>query len=171
MATMQKITSNLWFDDQAEEAAQFYTGIFKNSRITRVTRYGKEGQEIHKRPPGSVMTVEFEIAGQQFVGLNGGPIFKFNEAVSFIINCESQDEVDDYWNKLKAGGDPAAQQCGWLKDKYGLSWQVVPTRLTALLRDPDQQKADRVMKAMLQMKKLDIKKLEEAYEGKTMQHA
>jgi predicted 3-demethylubiquinone-9 3-methyltransferase (glyoxalase superfamily) len=171
MATMQKITSNLWFDNQAEEAAQFYTGIFKNSRITKVTRYGNEGQEIHKRPPGSVMTVEFELEGRQFVGLNGGPLFKFNEAVSFIINCESQDEIDDYWNKLTAGGDPAAQQCGWLKDKYGLSWQVVPTRLAELMRDPNQQKADRVMKVMLQMKKLDIKKLEQAYEGKTMQHA
>src|SRR5258706_16409780 len=121
----QKITSNLWFDNQAEEAANFYTSIFKKSRKLRTTYYGKEGQEIHKMPEGSVMTVEFEIEGQKYVALNGGPLFKFNEAVSFIVNCESQDEIDYYWEKLIPGGDKNAQVCGWLKDRFGLSWQIV----------------------------------------------
>jgi predicted 3-demethylubiquinone-9 3-methyltransferase (glyoxalase superfamily) len=165
MATMQKITSNLWFDNQAEDAATFYTTVFNNSRITKTTHYGKEGQEIHHRPPGSVMTVEFEIEGQQFIALNGGPIFTFNEAVSFVINCESQEEVDYYWTKLNEGGDPKSQQCGWLKDKFGLSWQVVPTILPKMLADADVQKKERVMKVMLQMKKLDIDKLKQAYMG------
>lgn len=165
MATMQKITSNLWFDNQAEEAANFYIGIFKNSRILRISHFGKEGQEIHKMPEGTVMTIEFELEGQQFVGLNGGPIFKFNEAVSFIVNCDNQQEVDYYWEKLTAGGDARSQQCGWLKDKYGLSWQVVPTVLTDLMLDKDKEKAGRVMNAMLQMKKIDIQTLEEAYKG------
>ena len=165
MATMQKITTNLWFDNQAEEAANFYVGIFKNAGILKTSRYGDEGQEIHHMPPGSVMAIEFQLEGQRFVGLNGGPIFKFSEAISFIVNCESQDEVDFYWEKLNEGGDANAQQCGWLKDKFGLSWQVVPTILTEMLTDKDHQKSERVMKAMLQMKKIDIKKLEEAYDG------
>ena len=163
MATMQKITSNLWFDSQAEEAAKYYVSIFKNSKIGRVSRYGKEGFEIHQRPAGSVMTVEFTLEGQTFVALNGGPHFKFNEAISFIVNCETQDEIDYYWNKLSEGGDPNAQQCGWLKDKYGLSWQVVPTMLDDMAADPDSKKSDAVMRALLKMKKLDIRKLEEAY--------
>lgn len=160
---MQKITSNLWFDTQAEEAAKYYVSIFKNSKIGRVSRYGKEGYEIHGRPAGSVMTVEFNLEGQTFVALNGGPHFKFNEAISFIVNCETQNEIDYYWNKLSEGGDPKAQQCGWLKDKFGLSWQVVPTIIDDMVADPDSRKSGAVMKALLQMKKLDIQKLKEAY--------
>jgi len=168
MKTTQKITSNLWFDRQAEEAARFYTGIFKNSKILNITRYGKEGFDIHKMPEGTVMTVEFTIEGQEFVALNGRPVFQFNEAVSFIINCTDQQEVDYYWQKLSDGGDPRSQQCGWLKDKFGLSWQVVPVRLPELLKDKDREKSGRVMKALLQMKKIDIHVLEEAYEGHVM---
>lgn len=162
MATMQKITSNLWFDTQAEEAAKYYVSIFKNSKIGRISRYGKEGYEIHQRPAGSVMTVEFILEGQTFVALNGGPYFKFNEAISFIVNCETQEEIDYYWYKLSEGGDKNAQQCGWLKDKFGLSWQVVPTILDDMIMDGS-KKSEAVMKALLQMKKLDIQKLEEAY--------
>jgi predicted 3-demethylubiquinone-9 3-methyltransferase (glyoxalase superfamily) len=165
MATIQKLTANLWFDNQAEEAANYYISIFKNSRIQRITRYGKEGFEIHGRPAGSVMTVEFEIEGQQFVGLNGGPHFKFTEAISFIINCDSGEEVDYYWEKLSKGGDEKAQQCGWLKDKFGLSWQVVPTEMNDMFADENSEKSQRVMRAMLQMKKLDIKLLRKAYNG------
>ena len=160
---MQKITSNLWFDTQAEEAAKYYVSIFKNSKIGRVSRYGKEGYEFHGRPAGSVMTVEFTLEGQTFVALNGGPHFKLNEAISFIVNCETQNEIDYYWNKLSEGGDPKAQQCGWLKDKFGLSWQVVPTIINDMVADPDSRKSGAVMKALLQMKKLDIQKLKEAY--------
>jgi predicted 3-demethylubiquinone-9 3-methyltransferase (glyoxalase superfamily) len=160
---MQKITPCLWFDTQAEEAAKFYTSIFKNSRIGRITRYGKEGHEIHGRPEGSVLTVEFDINGQNFTALNGGPVFKFNEAVSFQVYCESQQELDHYWEKLAKGGDAKAQQCGWLKDKYGVSWQVVPTVLAGMLQDKDTRKSERVMKEVLQMKKLDIARLEQAY--------
>jgi predicted 3-demethylubiquinone-9 3-methyltransferase (glyoxalase superfamily) len=159
----QKITPFLWFDDQAEEAVYFYTSIFKNSKIVGMTRYGKEGAEVSGRPEETVMTVAFQLAGQEFVALNGGPIFKFTEAISFVVNCESQEEVDHYWEKLSAGGDPKAQQCGWLKDKYGLSWQVVPTVLGELLSDPDPEKSRRVMKAMLQMKKIDIAALKQAW--------
>jgi predicted 3-demethylubiquinone-9 3-methyltransferase (glyoxalase superfamily) len=162
MATMQKITSNLWFDKQAEEAVNFYVSVFKNARIIDTTRYGKAGFEIHKMPEGTVMTIVFELEGQQFVALNGGPIFTFNESISFIVNCDDQQEVDYFWDKLSEGGDKRSQQCGWLKDKFGLSWQVVPTILPKLMLDKDKQKAARVMNAMLQMKKLDIKKLEEA---------
>ena len=162
MATMQKITSNLWFDNQAEEAAKYYVSIFKNARIERISRYGKEGYEIHKMPADSVMTVEFTLEGQTFVALNGGPIFKFNEAISFIVNCETQDEIDYYWNKLSEGGDKNAQQCGWLKDKYGLSWQIVPTIMDDMIMDGS-KKSEAVMRALLKMKKLDIRKLEEAY--------
>lgn len=160
---MQRITPCLWFDNQAEEAAQFYTSIFRNSRIGRISRYGKEGHEIHGRPEGSVLTVEFEINGQTFTALNGGPLFKFNEAVSFQVYCENQQELDHHWEKLGKGGDAKAQQCGWLKDKYGVSWQVVPTVLSNMLQDKDTRKSERVMKEVLQMKKLDIARLEQAY--------
>jgi len=163
MATMQKITSNLWFDNQAEEAATFYTSIFKNAKMGRISHFGKEGFEIHKRPAGSVMTVEFRIEDQEFVALNGGPDFKFNEAVSFIVNCDTQEEVDYYWEKLTGGGDEKAQMCGWLKDKFGLSWQIVPTVLAEMMSDPDTEKSERVMKVMLQMKKMDIPALEKAF--------
>lgn len=166
--TIQKITPCLWFDNQAEEAAIFYTSIFKNAKIGRMTRYGKEGFEIHGRPEGTVMTAEFELDGQAFTALNGGPIFKFNEAVSFQVHCETQEEVNYYWEKLSEGGDKNAQQCGWLKDKYGLSWQVVPRLLIELLSDPDPEKAQRTMKAMLQMKKIDIEKIKRAYDGQPL---
>jgi len=165
MAAIQRIAPCLWFDDQAEEAARFYTGIFKNSGIGRISRYGKAGYEIHRRPAGSVMTVEFELDGQAFTALNGGPAFKFNEAISLQINCKTQEEVDYYWEKLGVGGDKKAQQCGWLKDKYGVSWQVVPTLLAEMVGDPDSQKSQRAMKVMLQMKKLDIAELKRAYAG------
>ena len=163
---MQRIAPCLWFDSQAEEAARYYTAIFKNSRIGKIFRYGKAGQEIHKRPPGSVMTVAFELDGQAFTALNGGPVFKFNEAISLQVYCATQEEVDYYWEKLRKGGDEKAQQCGWLKDKYGVSWQVVPSILPEMITDPDPKKAERVFAAILQMKKLDIDKLKRAYEGK-----
>jgi predicted 3-demethylubiquinone-9 3-methyltransferase (glyoxalase superfamily) len=163
---MQRIAPCLWFDNQAEEAARFYTSIFSNSRIGRISRYGKEGHEIHGRPEGSVMTVEFEIDGQAFTALNGGPVFKFNEAISFQVYCETQNEVDHFWEKLTAGGDEKAQQCGWLKDKYGVSWQIVPTVLVRMLQDKDAGKSQRVMAAMLQMAKIDMAKLQQAYDGK-----
>lgn len=159
------ITPCLWFDSQAEEAAQFYTAIFKNSRIGRISRYGKEGHEIHGQPEGKVMVVEFEISGQAFAALNGGPVFKFTEAISFQVPCETQEEADYYWDKLSAGGDEQAQQCGWLKDKYGVSWQVFPKELIELVGDPGSAKSQRAMKAMLQMKKIDIDKVRQAYEG------
>ena len=166
MVAVQPITPCLWFDNQAEEAARYYTGIFKDSRIGAISRYGEAGREVHGQKPGSVMTVEFELNGQPFTALNGGPVFKFTEAISFQIMCKTQDEVDHYWNTLKAGGDPEAQQCGWVKDKYGLSWQVVPTVLVEMMSDPDKEKSGRVMEAMLRMKKLDIAALQQAYEGK-----
>jgi predicted 3-demethylubiquinone-9 3-methyltransferase (glyoxalase superfamily) len=166
MQNSQRITPCLWFDSQAEDAANFYVGIFKNSRIVSIARYGEAGQEIHGKKPGSVMTVEFELNGQTFTALNGGPVFKFNEAISFQIHCQSQEEVDHYWTKLSAGGDAQAQQCGWLKDKFGVSWQVVPDALIQMMKDPDPAKSERTMTAMLQMKKLDIGKLRAAYEGK-----
>ncbi|MEO6406808.1 MAG: VOC family protein [Ferruginibacter sp.] len=165
MATMQKITSNLWFDKEAEDAAKFYTSIFKNSSIGRIARYGKEGFEIHGGKDGTVMTIEFSLEGQNFVALNGGPIFKFNEAVSFIVYCENQEEIDYYWDKLKEGGDEKSQVCGWVKDKYGLSWQIVPTILPKLMADEEKEKAERVMHVMLKMKKLIIADLEAAYNG------
>jgi predicted 3-demethylubiquinone-9 3-methyltransferase (glyoxalase superfamily) len=165
---LQKITSNLWFDRQAEEAAKYYTSIFKNSRILKTTHYGKEGYEIHKMPEGTAMTVDFELEGQKFVALNGGPVFTFNEAISFIINCNDQQEIDYYWEKLTQGSDPRTQQCGWLKDKFGVSWQVVPIQLVQMMDDRDRERADRVMKVMLQMKKLDLHALQEAYEGHVM---
>jgi predicted 3-demethylubiquinone-9 3-methyltransferase (glyoxalase superfamily) len=153
----------LWFDDQAEQAAKFYTEIFKNSKIKKITRYGKEGYEIHRKPEGSVMTVEFELDGQTFTALNGGPIFKLNEAISLQVDCATQEEVDYYWEKLSEGGDENAQQCGWLKDRYGLSWQIVPRALLDMLNDPDAKKSQRVMAAMLRMKKIDIETLKRAY--------
>jgi predicted 3-demethylubiquinone-9 3-methyltransferase (glyoxalase superfamily) len=166
MQNIQKITPCLWFDDQAEEAAKFYTAIFKNSKIISITRYGEAGHEVHGRPAGTVMVVAFELDGQTFTALNGGPMFKFNEAISFQVNCKTQEEVDYYWEQLSEGGDKKAQQCGWLKDRYGASWQVVPTVLPEMLNDSDYEKSQRVMKAMLQMKKIDIEELERAYDGK-----
>ncbi len=165
MSTLQRFTPCLWFDGQAEDAASFYTSVFHNSRINQVTRYGEAGHEIHGRPAGSVMTVEFELAGQTFTALNGGPHFKFNEAVSFQVNCETQEEVDYYWEQLSEGGDEKAQQCGWLKDRFGLSWQVVPTGMEKIFADPSSEASARAMMAMLQMKKLDIAELERAYRG------
>jgi predicted 3-demethylubiquinone-9 3-methyltransferase (glyoxalase superfamily) len=162
--TKQKITPFLWFDDQAEEAVKFYTSIFEDSKIGDVTRYDDEGAKVSGRPKGSVMTVPFELNGQEFVALNGGPLFKFTEAVSFVVNCETQKEVDHFWEKLSAGGEQV--QCGWLKDRYGMSWQVVPTILTELLQDKDGEKAKRVMAAMLQMKKLDVDTLKRAHAGR-----
>ncbi|MEZ0237074.1 MAG: VOC family protein [Methylophilaceae bacterium] len=165
MATLHKITPCLWFNDQAEAAAAFYCDIFPNSRITAVSHYGEVGQEIHGRTPGSVMTVAFGLDGQPFTALNGGPTFTFNEAISFQINCESQQEVDFYWEKLSQGGPVEAQICGWLKDKFGVSWQVVPTVLIEMLLDKDKAKSGRTMAALLQMKKLDIAELKRAYSG------
>ena len=156
---MQKITPFLWFDDKAEEAMDLYVSLFKHSKILSVVRYGDAGPG----PKGSVMTARFQIEGQDFVALNGGPHFKFTEAVSFVVNCETQEEVDYFWGKLSAGGQES--QCGWLKDKYGLSWQIVPTILVELLQDQDAEKSQRVMKAMLQMKKIDIPALKRAAEG------
>ncbi len=163
---MQKITPFLWFDGQAEDAAKFYASIFKDSKIGRILRYGEEVAKVSEsgRPVGSVLTIEFEIEGQKFVALNGGPQFKFNESVSFVINCKTQEEVDYFWEKLTAdGGEESA--CGWLKDKFGLSWQVTPTVLIDMLHEKDAAKAERVMHAMLQMKKINIKALKAAYEG------
>jgi predicted 3-demethylubiquinone-9 3-methyltransferase (glyoxalase superfamily) len=160
-----KISPCLWFDHQAQEAARFYVSIFEDSKIIAISHYPDVGQEVHGKAPGSVMTVAFELNGQSFTALNGGPIFKFNEAVSFQIECETQPELDYYWTKLSEGGDPQAQQCGWLKDKFGLSWQVVPTILPQLLSDPDTIKSRRVFEAMLQMKKLDIDALQSSFSG------
>jgi predicted 3-demethylubiquinone-9 3-methyltransferase (glyoxalase superfamily) len=160
-----RITPFLWFADQAEEAAELYVSIFANSRIVNVSRYGEEGREVHGRAPGSVMTVAFELDGQPFAALNGGPVFSFTEAISFSVACRTQAEVDHYWGRLGEGGDPAAQQCGWLKDRFGVSWQVVPTRLHELLSDPDPERARRATAAMLAMKKLDIAALERAHAG------
>jgi predicted 3-demethylubiquinone-9 3-methyltransferase (glyoxalase superfamily) len=165
MATTQKITPNLWFNSVGEEAVNYYTSIFKNSKIGRKTYYTAEGQEYHKKEPGTLMTVEFWIEGQEFVILNGGPEFKFNESISFIVNCNDQEEVDYYWDKLSQGGDPNAQICGWLKDKYGVSWQIVPTILVDLMTDKDTERAKKVTQAMFQMKKLDIAALKKAANG------
>ena len=162
---MKPMTPCLWFDDQAEEAANFYASIFPNSKIGHITRFSEAGKEIHGKAPGSVMTVAFELDGQGFTGLNGGPMFQFNEAISFQVNCDTQDEVDHYWNKLSEGGDKNAQQCGWLKDKFGVSWQIVPTILDQLIRDKDPAKSQRTMTALLQMKKLDIDALKRAHAG------
>lgn len=162
VSSMQTITPFLWFDNQAEEAANLYSSVFKNSKIVTVARYGEEGAKVSGRPKGTAMTVVFELDGQRFIALNGGPHFKFTEAISFVINCKTQEEVDYYWGKLTVGGEES--QCGWLKDRYGLSWQVVPTALGEMLQDKDPKKSERVMKAMLQMKKIDIQGLRQAYE-------
>src|SRR5205809_415003 len=159
--TMQKIAPFLWFDNQAEDAVKFYVSIFGNSKIGSITRYEEEAAKASGRPKGSVMTVAFELAGQEFVALNGGPLFKFTEAISFVVNCETQDEVDHYWNKLTVNGGQEVQ-CGWLKDKFGLSWQIVPTILPKLLADEDKNKSKKVMEAMLKMKKIDIAALQHA---------
>ncbi len=162
---MQKITPFLWFDDNAEEAVKFYTSIFKNSKIGKIARYDEAGEKAAGRPAGSVMTVEFQLEGQDFIALNGGPHFKFTEAISFVVSCKTQTEVDYYWNKLTADGGKEVQ-CGWLTDKYGLSWQIVPTILGELLTSKDAAKSQRVMQAMLKMVKLDIKKLKQAAKQK-----
>jgi predicted 3-demethylubiquinone-9 3-methyltransferase (glyoxalase superfamily) len=162
--TTQKITPFLWFDNQAEEAANFYVSIFKQSRIGAITRYDDEGSKAAGRPKGSVMTVEFELDGQTFTALNGGRHFKFTEAISLVVNCDDQKEVDHFWGKLSAGGQEV--ECGWLKDRFGLSWQVVPTALLEMLQDKDPEKSKRTMAAMLKMKKLDVDALKRAYDGR-----
>lgn len=166
MATNDRITPCLWFNREAEEAARFYASVFKNSKIGSISHYTEAGHEAHGMPPGTVMTVEFELNGSPFTALNGGPAFTFNEAVSLQIFCDTQDEIDYYWEKLGAGGDPKAQQCGWVKDKYGLSWQVSPRMMAELMSDSDPERAGRVMNAMLPMKKLDLAALKRAAEGK-----
>jgi len=162
---MQRITPFLWFDNQAEEALKFYTSIFKNSKVGSMTRYDEAAAKASGRPKGSVMTASFQLEGQGFTAINGGPAFRFTEAISFVVSCETQAEVDHYWTKLSEGGDPKAQQCGWLKDKFGLSWQIVPTALSRLLSDKDPKKSQRVMQAILQMKKIVIADLQRAYES------
>lgn len=159
---MQRITTHLWFDSQAEEAANFYVSIFKNSQITKIARYGEAGAKTSGRPKGTVMTVAFQLDGQEFIALNGGPHFKFTEAISLLVNCKTQEEVDELWERLSAGGEKGP--CGWLKDKYGLSWQIVPTILGEIMQDKDPKKAERVMEALLKMKKIDIRALKQAYE-------
>jgi predicted 3-demethylubiquinone-9 3-methyltransferase (glyoxalase superfamily) len=153
----------LWFDSQAEEAARFYASVFPNSRIAKITHYTEAGQETHKRPPGSVLTVEFELNGQPFLALNGGPQFRFSEAISLVVPCKTQEQIDYFWQKLSA--DPASEQCGWVKDRYGLSWQIAPADIGEMLSDSDTERAGRVMTAMMEMKKIDIERLHEAYEG------
>jgi predicted 3-demethylubiquinone-9 3-methyltransferase (glyoxalase superfamily) len=165
MSVTTKMAPCLWFDTQAEEAAKFYVSVFKNSKINKISRYPAVGQEIHGKPAGSVMTVDFELDGQPFTALNGGPHFTFNEALSIQVFCDTQDELDNYWNKLTRGGDAKAQQCGWLKDQYGLSWQIVPSMMNELFADHESEKAKRAMAVMLQMKKLDIPQLERAVKG------
>ncbi len=165
MANLQRISPCLWFDTQAEEAARFYISVFKNSKVTQVARFPKAGQEVHGRPAGSVMTEAFELDGHPFTALNGGPHFKFNEAISLQVYCDTQQEIDHFWEKLSAGGDPNAQQCGWLKDRFGLSWQVVPRRMGEMVTDHNSQKSRRVMTAMLRMKKINLDELERAYAG------
>ena len=166
MPTLNKIVPCLWYDKEAEEAARFYCSIFKNSELGAITRFTKEGFEIHKKPEGSVMTVTFYLEGQEFTALNGGPLFKFNEAVSLEVRCKDQAEIDYYWDKLGAGGDPKAQQCGWLKDKYGLSWQVVSDDWVEMMVEASLAQRERLMKAILPMKKFDIAALKRVFEGK-----
>jgi predicted 3-demethylubiquinone-9 3-methyltransferase (glyoxalase superfamily) len=166
MTRAQQIAPCLWFDTQAEEAAHYYVGIFKNARITDISRYGEAGKEIHGKPAGSVLTVEFELNGLPFMALNGGPVFKFNEAISLMVDCETQEEIDYYWEELGAGGPEDARQCGWLKDKYGVSWQVFPFALSRqMLGDPENPNSQRAFAAMMEMKKIDIAELKKAYEG------
>ena len=161
---MQKITPCLWFDDKAEEAATFYVSVFKNSKLLHITRYGEAGSKVSGRPKGSVMTVTFEIEGQEFVALNGGPIFKCTEAISFMVKCESQAEIDEMWSKLSEGGEEGP--CGWLKDKYGLSWQIVVPAWDEMLRDKDSEKSERAMAAILSMTKPDLQRVQQAYKGR-----
>ena len=165
MATIQKMVPCLWFDSQADEAARLYVSVFERSRIGQIARFPAAGQEVHGRPAGSVMTVAFELDGVSFTALNGGPLFKFNESVSLQVMCETQDEIDRFWTKLGEGGDEKAQQCGWLKDRFGVSWQVVPAALGRILGDPDPDRARRATEAMMAMKKLDIAQLERAADG------
>jgi len=166
MPTLQKITTCLWFDKEGEDAANYYCGIFRNAKINAVTHYTEAGHEIHGGKAGSVLTVAFELDGHSFMALNGGPIFKFSEAVSMVVNVDTQEELDTLWVKLSAGGDPAAQQCGWLKDKFGLSWQIVPRQMETLLTTGDVAQRNRVMEALLKMKKLDIAALQRAFDGR-----
>src|SRR2546425_2498541 len=161
----QKIAPFLWFDNHAEDAVKFYVSIFRNSKTGSITRYEEESAKASGRPQGSVMTVAFELNGQEFVALNGGPLFKFTEAISFVVNCVTQEEVDHFWEKLSAGGRQV--QCGWLKDRFGVSWQVVPTVLVEMLQDKDPEKSKRVMTAMLKMKKIEIEALRRAHEGRS----
>lgn len=165
MPSLNKISPCLWFDDQAEAAVNFYTGIFPNSTIKQVSRYGEAGKEFHRRSPGSVMAIAFELDGQPFTALNGGPVFTFNEAISFQVECDTQAELDHYWDSLAAGGDARAQQCGWLKDRFGVSWQIVPRILAGLTSDPDDVRSQRVVAALMPMKKLDIAELQRAYDS------
>jgi predicted 3-demethylubiquinone-9 3-methyltransferase (glyoxalase superfamily) len=168
MAKLEKIVPNLWFDTQAEDAARFYCSVFKNSSIDRIAYFTEAGRETHRKEPGSVMTVEFYLEGQKFIALNGGPNFKFNEAISFVVSCKKQSEIDFFWEKLSEGGDPASQQCGWLKDKFGLSWQIVPTILSDLMSD--REKGERIMETMMKMKKIDIEELKEAAKEEVETH-
>jgi predicted 3-demethylubiquinone-9 3-methyltransferase (glyoxalase superfamily) len=165
MVTVQRVSPCLWFDDQAEAAVDLYTSTFPASHVVRITHYGASGREIHGRVPGSVMTIDFEIFGQRFTALNGGPAFRFNEAISLQVFCDTQKEIDDYWSKLSRGGDPAAQRCGWLKDRFGLSWQIVPRLLADWVSDPESAAGARTFAAMLAMKKLDLGELERAHAG------
>ena len=165
MTKVTTIAPCLWFDDQAEEAARFYTSVFPNSSVISTSRYTNVGREFHGKPCGSVMTVEFVLDGNRFTALNGGPVFRFNEAVSLQVFCETQQEIDDYWHALAAGGDPKAQQCGWLKDRFGVSWQISPAIISKMMVDPDVKKIERVVAALFTMKKLDIAELEKAYRG------
>jgi predicted 3-demethylubiquinone-9 3-methyltransferase (glyoxalase superfamily) len=162
MLSASKIAPCLWFDSEAEQAVAFYTRIFKNSRVVTTSHYGEAGREVHRRPPGSVMAIGFELEGQSFTALNGGPLFKFSEAVSLQVNCASQEEIDYYWNALTVGADPDAQQCGWLKDRFGLSWQVVPDAIAQIMSDPDAAKAGRAMVALMKMRKIDLAALRNA---------
>jgi len=162
---MKKISPCLWFDNQAEEAARYYCSIFKDSRITEISHYTEAGQETHGQPAGRVLAVGFELNGQPFTAMNGGPLFKFNEAISLQVPCDTQEEIDYYWDKLCNGGDPAAQVCGWLKDKYGLSWQVFPHEVQQMLLDPDREKAGRAMAALMTMRKMDLAALRKAFKG------
>jgi predicted 3-demethylubiquinone-9 3-methyltransferase (glyoxalase superfamily) len=165
MQTVSKVSPCLWFDRQAEEAVNFYTGIFPNSRITEIARFPDYGREFHGGAPGSVMTVAFQLDGRSFIAFNGGPVFRFSESISMTVDCENQEEVDYYWERLGEGGDEAARQCGWLKDKYGLSWQIVPRVLPEMLLDPDAARARRAFAAMMDMRKLDIAALKRAFAG------
>lgn len=163
--SVRSIAPCLWFDTQAEEAVEFYLGIFKGSKITKISRYGEEGRQVHKQAPGTVMSIAFELNGQTFTALNGGPNFKFNEAISLQVMCETQAEIDHYWEKLGVGGDESARQCGWLKDRYGVSWQVVPIQMLDMVADPDSPRSQHAVRAMLHMKKLDIAALQRAYDA------